>query len=124
MAAGTETISMAAILSGPEAYHRDHGSAIRTMRLEARLSVPEAAAVLGVPVEELEGLEVGVRRYSTRAQWWAAMSALWAARRCAVDDCLDKVKAREKCDGHLKQAERAGATRPKRPYRTQKVAPK
>lgn len=114
MEAATEMLSVGlAMAQGGRA----HGPALRTARLEARLSLPEAATLLRLPMLELEQLEAGVRRYTSRAGWWAAMVTLWTARRCEVDACIDKVKAREKCDGHLKQEARTGAVQPKRPYR-------
>lgn len=105
---------MAAVLT-PD-HHRHHGAAIRTLRLEARLTVDEAAGVLGMDPLELEQFETGLRRYESRAEWWEAMMALWNARRCAVDGCCDNVHSREKCAGHYKQSKRTGAVRPKRRY--------
>lgn len=94
------------------------GQALRTMRLECRLELGEAAELLGLTVPQLQEMEAGgVVRIRSRTDWRNALQRLWNARRCYLSGCPDKVEARDMCAGHRKQKIRDGKLTVKRPYR-------
>jgi hypothetical protein len=94
------------VASSEEAFH---GQGVECIRLAAGLHVTEAAAELGITPEALEALEGGRARLQDVDVLWAVVVALWRARRCRVEGCRKKVKARGVCMTHYQQNRRDGA---------------